>query len=91
MEESVNAKMMRPEDLEITVLIDESANGEKTRGGPPPLQSKSHPELFFCPKCLERIENDPGYGLAYGGMGAYWMCEQDACDWFYKIMEEEEG
>ncbi len=86
----MNAKQMRPGDIEFTVLWDESAVGEATRGGPPPLQSKSHPELEFCPKCLERIDSEPGYGLAFGGMGTYWACEQDNCDWFYKIMDPAE-
>lgn len=76
-------------DLEHTVLWDESANGEKTRGGPPPLQSKSHPDWFFCPKCVERIDNEPLYGLTFGGMGVYWVCGTDRCGWFYKVMDED--
>lgn len=83
----MNAGQMRPGDLEQTFLLDESANGEKTRGGPPPLQSKTHPDIFFCPKCLEQIDGDAEYGLAYGGIGMYWLCEQDNCDWFYKIID----
>lgn len=87
----MNTKQLKPNDLESFVLfIDESAVGEKTRGGPEPLQSKSHPELMFCPKCCERIDSDAGYGLAFGGMGTYWVCDQDNCDWFYKIMDPEE-
>jgi hypothetical protein len=76
----MNTKQLRPNDLEQTSY-------PKTRGGPPPLQSKSHPQLMFCPKCCERVDSDAGYGLAYGGMGSYWICDQDKCDWFYKIMD----
>lgn len=82
----MNANQMRPNDLEQTFLVDESANGEKTRGGPPPLQSKRYTEIFFCPKCLEQIDGDAGYGLAFGGFGIYWYCDGEGCDWFYKIM-----
>jgi hypothetical protein len=86
----MNANQMRPGDLSQTFLLDESANGERTRGGPPPLQSETHPELLFCPSCLERIDDEMGYGLAFGGMGSYYMCDQDGCGWFYKIMDSEE-
>jgi hypothetical protein len=49
-----------------------------------------HGDRIFCPKCLHEITDDPGYGLAYGGMGTYWVCEQDDCDWFFKQMDRDE-
>ena len=39
-----------------------------------------------CPKCGKDIE--AGYGLAYGGMGAYFSCTDYECDWFEKEVEE---
>jgi hypothetical protein len=77
------------------VLWDESANGEKTRGTPPIERNGRK----FCPQCLEEIDDDPGYGLAYGGMGMYWTCfsmrrpegEEGGCDWFYKVMDSSES
>lgn len=38
-----------------------------------------------CPKCHDRIEF--GYGLAFGGFGAYQYCENQACDWYEKDRE----
>ncbi len=38
-----------------------------------------------CPKCHDRIEF--GYGLAFGGFGAYQYCENEACDWYEKDRE----
>ncbi len=35
-----------------------------------------------CPLCGG--ETSFGYGLAGGGMGAYFFCLSDACDWFFK-------
>ena len=72
----------------IQLFLDESAVGERTRGKPY-LQNEEQTRMF-CPKCLEEIADDPGYGLAFGGMGVYWFCEQDGCDWFYKIMDADE-
>lgn len=74
----------------MTIFIDFSApKGATTLGGPPPKQSETHPELMFCPKCLVQIDAQAGYGLAYGGMGVYWSCEE--CDWFYKVLDAEES
>jgi hypothetical protein len=70
----------------LIVLWDESANGEKTRGTPPIERDGRK----FCPKCLEEVADEPGYGLAYGGLGTYWVCEAGECQWFYKIMDPSE-
>lgn len=51
-----------------------------TAGGPPPTTDK-------CPKCGSPISQ--GYGMAFGGMGAYWYCEPEECNWFYKIMDRD--
>lgn len=47
-------------------------------------------DKMFCPKCLEEINGYPCYGLAYGGIGTYWECYADGCDWFYKVLDSEE-
>jgi hypothetical protein len=42
-----------------------------------------------CPKCGGTVV--AGYGLAGGGMGAYWLCLDDRgadCDYFYKVQDE---
>lgn len=71
-------------------FIDESAPGERFRGEPPLTSSDEMRE--FCPKCFKEITNEEaGYGLAFGGMGTYWTCGNDDCDWFYKIMDLEES
>jgi hypothetical protein len=49
-----------------------------------------HGDYIFCPKCLHEITGDPGYGLAYGGIGTYWVCEQGGCDWFFKQMDRDD-
>ena len=41
-----------------------------------------------CPKC--GAEPLSGYGLAFGGMGIYHYCSNDACDWFWKLQDGEE-
>jgi len=41
-----------------------------------------------CPKCGSSEIGD-GYGLAYGGMGVYHYCLNDACDWFWKLQDSE--
>lgn len=71
---------------EIRILLDESAIGEKTRG----TEMIERDGQMFCPKCLERIEPSPGYGLVFGGMGVYWYCETEGCEWFYKVMDAED-
>lgn len=38
-----------------------------------------------CPKCHNAIEQ--GYGLAFGGFGAYQYCQNEACDWYEKDRE----
>lgn len=42
-----------------------------------------------CPKCGNG-ELQSGYGLMGGGIGAYTYCGNDDCEWFYKIMDNEE-
>ncbi len=42
-------------------------------------------DLERCPKCHDTIET--GYGLAFGGFGAYQYCENQACDWYEKDRE----
>lgn len=41
-----------------------------------------------CPKCKAPIQT--GYGLAGGGIGVYFYCETEGCDFFHKIQDEEE-
>lgn len=41
-----------------------------------------------CPRCGSR-ELETGYGMAYGGMGMYTYCQNDDCEWFFKIMDPE--
>lgn len=41
--------------------------------------------LEHCPECHGAIAF--GYGLAYGGFGAYQYCENQACDWYEKDRE----
>lgn len=41
-----------------------------------------------CPKCgAGDVEH--GYGLWGGGIGPYWFCIADECDWFRKEQDEE--
>lgn len=40
-----------------------------------------------CPKC--GADTLYGYGLAGGGFGVYWCCENDACDYFFKRQDKE--
>ncbi len=55
--------------------------------GEPYLQNSDETRMF-CPKCLEEIDPEPGYGLAFGGLGMYWLCDNcELCEWFYKIMD----
>ena len=73
----------------IQFFLDETDGGNRTKGEPY-LQNQDQ-DRMFCPKCLNEIwDQDAGYGLAYGGMGTYWCCEQEGCDWFYKIMDMEQ-
>lgn len=83
------SKYVKPENVEqFVIFIDESAVGEKSRGEPY-LQSTDGTRTF-CPKCFkEFFEDDTGYGLAFGGMGVYYTCGNEDCDWFYKIMDPE--
>ena len=39
-----------------------------------------------CPKCGSWIEI--GYGLCFGGFGAYKYCSNDSCDWYWKRLED---
>jgi hypothetical protein len=45
------------------------------------------PEDRRCPRCGAPILM--GYGLCGGGIGVYWFCETDACDWFFKRQDRE--
>ena len=40
-----------------------------------------------CPKCGGHAED--GYGLMGGGIGLYWLCTEDGCDYFNK--EQDDG
>jgi hypothetical protein len=56
---------------------------------PTQLEVKT-PEFDFlhCPKCKQPVVM--GYGLAGGGIGPYWACETDECDFFYKKQDSED-
>ena len=41
----------------------------------------------ICPKCGS--PTTLGYGLAGGGIGAYTACDNDECDFFDKVQDEE--
>ena len=82
------SKYVKPEGT-VQFFLDESAQGEKFRGEPPLTSADETRE--FCPKCfIEVTDADTGYGLAFGGMGTYWTCDNEDCDWFYKIMDPNE-
>lgn len=40
-----------------------------------------------CPKCGNKTVMT-GYGLAGGGMGTYWYCETEGCDYFEKQQDK---
>ena len=43
-----------------------------------------------CPKCGKfSVEN--GYGLAGGGIGPYFYCTEEGCDYFEKFQDPEIG
>ena len=42
-----------------------------------------------CPKCGNKTVMT-GYGLAGGGMGTYWSCETEDCDYFLKEQDKAE-
>ncbi len=44
-------------------------------------------DIEACPKCGASIEL--GYGLAFGGVGAYKYCSSETCDWSWKREDEE--
>lgn len=57
---------------------------DRTSIGVPPEDEK-------CPICKTPLDSDcTGYGLAYGGMGAYMWCANDDCNWFYKTLDSDE-
>ena len=59
-------------------------------GGPPPIDDG---DIIRCPKCRADLTDEyiPGYGMSYGGgLGKYWYCTSDDCDWFYKELDEDE-
>lgn len=43
--------------------------------------------MTTCPKCSAELCE--GYGLAGGGIGTYFYCRNDACDFFDKTQDEE--
>lgn len=61
-----------------------------SQGDPAVLVEKNHDcmecgrvhDLEKCPKCDSWITH--GFGLAGGGFGPYWSCNNDACNWFRK-------
>lgn len=62
--------------------------GRGPASGPPGSVHGEPPEDDKCPKCGSEIVS--GYGLAFGGMGVYYMCSNDDCDWFYKVQDADE-
>ncbi len=64
-------------------------NGVTTLGIPYEINAQ---DRGCCPLCKTPIEDDdynPGYGIAYGGgLGTYWVCSNDACDWFFKELDQ---
>lgn len=44
-------------------------------------------DMESCPKCGADIVL--GYGLAFGGCGAYKFCEREGCEWFWKQEDHE--
>lgn len=42
-----------------------------------------------CSRCARGIIV-AGYGLMGGGCGFYWFCDDDACDFFFKIQDRNE-
>lgn len=77
------SKYVKPEGT-VQFFLDEKFAGE------PPLTSNDEMQQF-CPKCFKNITNeDSGYGMAFGGIGTYWTCGNEDCDWFYKIMDQPE-
>lgn len=55
-------------------------------------QPQNH-EPMWCPRCKANLcqkcgaHCSEGYGLAYGGIGAYTACNE--CEWFSKMQDEE--
>lgn len=45
-------------------------------------------EKVPCPKCGKHTVI-MSYGLAGGGMGTYWFCDSDPCDYFEKQQDKE--
>jgi len=43
-------------------------------------------DIEKCPRCGAWIEL--GYGLMGGGFGPYKFCQNEACDWMWKNVEE---
>lgn len=43
--------------------------------------------MHFCPRCNSELV--AGYGLAGGGIGPYFVCDNDRCDYFSKTPETE--
>lgn len=77
------SKYVRPQDA-VQFFLDESTVGET---GEPYLMDSTETRTF-CPKCFkEFFDDDSGYVLAFGGMGVYYTCGNEDCDWFYKIMD----
>jgi len=51
-------------------------------------------DRMVCPNghVQEDDEYQPGYGLAYGGgLGTYYYCTTEGCDWFWKVLDWEES
>lgn len=63
--------------------------GTPERANPKEIATKSCPKCFesICPSCGQHCSH--GYGLAYGGIGAYTACNDANCGWFFKMQDEE--
>lgn len=82
-------------DLAESGLVVEQADGGRTRGTPPVLVEKDaacgdcgkRHDMEKCPRCGSWI--GMGYGLAGGGVGVYYYCLGDGCDWTFKEFDRE--
>ena len=56
--------------------------------GDPPNTDEHY--VAWCPKCGRRLPEGvcEGYGLAHGGgTGHYQYCNNEQCNWFYKMLD----
>ena len=47
----------------------------------------------ICPQCKTPLSHeDEGYGFAFGGgLGHYWTCPNEQCEWFVKWLDPKEN